>query len=174
MKITLFKTFDDPYRESMTQYVSCLERALRRNLNGGESVRGFFPSFAVKSPKIARHFSQYVFYQAGAAFSQTDINHVIDPEPPPLQIPANNVKRDVGSRMADVSGAVNRGAANIHAHFALGKGPEDLWLPFEGVIELEHQSHDKKVDRQINKLGVHRPQVVGLQRNKNSENDVHG
>jgi glycosyltransferase involved in cell wall biosynthesis len=78
VKITLFKTFDDPYRESMTQYASCLERALRKILGPEESVTGFFPAFAVKSPKSARYFSQYLLYPFVASLAQTDVNHVID------------------------------------------------------------------------------------------------
>lgn len=62
----------------MTQYASCLERALHAILTEGESVQSFFPAFAVKKPRLARHLSQYAVYQACAPFVQSDISHVID------------------------------------------------------------------------------------------------
>lgn len=62
----------------MTQYSSCLQRALCQILDPGESVAGFFPAFAVKHPKPARYFSQYLLYPFSASFAQADVNHVID------------------------------------------------------------------------------------------------
>ncbi len=62
----------------MTQYASCLERALHACLAEGETIQGFFPGFAAREPRLARHISQYVVYQACAPIFQSDINHVID------------------------------------------------------------------------------------------------
>ncbi len=78
MKVTLFKAFPDPYRQSMTVYADQLLRGFRAVLLPTEKVTGYLPGHVWLSPPIARYWSQYVGYQLKARFAQGDINHVID------------------------------------------------------------------------------------------------
>ena len=78
MKVTLFKAFPDPYRQSMTVYADQLMRSFRAVLLPTEEVTGYLPGQLLLAPRVARYWSQYVEYQLRAHFAQGDINHVID------------------------------------------------------------------------------------------------
>lgn len=78
MKVTLFKAFPDPYRQSMTVYADQLMRSLRAVLLPTEKVMSYLPGRVLLAPQVARYWSQYVEYQLRAHFAQGDINHVMD------------------------------------------------------------------------------------------------
>lgn len=78
MKITLFKAFPDPYRQSMAVYADRLVESLRVLLRPSEVITSFIPKSILLSPRLARYWSQYVGYQFAAPLSQGDVNHVVD------------------------------------------------------------------------------------------------
>lgn len=78
MKVTLFKAFPDPYRQSMAVYADRLLRALGQVLESADEATTYLPPRVSVSPRLARYWSQYVGYQLSAPFAQGDVNHVID------------------------------------------------------------------------------------------------
>lgn len=78
MKVTLFKAFPDPYRQSMTVYADRLMGSLCAVMLPPEEVTSYLPRQVALSPRAARYLSQYVGYQLRAHFAQGDVNHVLD------------------------------------------------------------------------------------------------
>jgi len=78
MKVTLFRAFPDPYRQSMSVYGDRLLAALRSLLPPGDEAIAFLPRHVFLGPRPARYWAQYIGYQLRAPFAQGDVNHVID------------------------------------------------------------------------------------------------
>jgi glycosyltransferase involved in cell wall biosynthesis len=78
MKVTLYKAFPDPYRQSMRVYADRLLEALRTMFAPMETAIPYLPRTVRLAPRPARYWAQYVGYQLSSRFAQGDVNHVID------------------------------------------------------------------------------------------------
>lgn len=78
MKVVLFRTFPDSYRQSMEVYASSLEGALKSLFPPTEEVVSCRPEKPMLAPRLARYWCQYILYPIQAQRAQGDVNHIID------------------------------------------------------------------------------------------------